>query len=382
MMVAGVILGPSAFGQFAPSVQAWCFPLETLKILQWGAQIGVGLYLFNTGLDFDVSLVSRRTRTAVSISLAGILVPFVLAWPLAYWLADYSGLFAANVALWQRILFLGSAIAITAFPMLVWIVRERGLAGTSMGALAIAAGAINDALAWCILALVVSSISGDSTLVLTAVVGAAAMGVFCYYCGRRALSVLTEPVEAAGCVRVQNLIPVILVLAVFLGFSEWIGLHAVFGGFLCGLCLPRGRLTEWLRGKLDPVVGPFLLPLFFTFSGLNTRLDLVLSMEGLQVLAAVLVVSVLGKGVACWGAARFAGMDNASACGLGALMNARGLMELILLNIGLSAGIVGPLLFSVLVVMAVVTTFSATPLFVWLGPKAGEMNSERLKAKD
>ena len=382
MMVAGVILGPSAFGQFAPSVQAWCFPLETLKILQWGAQIGVGLYLFNTGLDFDVSLVSRRTRTAVSISLAGILVPFVLAWPLAYWLADYSGLFAANVALWQRILFLGSAIAITAFPMLVWIVRERGLAGTSMGALAIAAGAINDALAWCILALVVSSISGDSTLVLTAVVGAAAMGVFCYYCGRRALSVLTEPVEAAGCVRVQNLIPVILVLAVFLGFSEWIGLHAVFGGFLCGLCLPRGRLTEWLRGKLDPVVGPFLLPLFFTFSGLNTRLDLVLSMEGLQVLAAVLVVSVLGKGVACWGAARFAGMDNASARGLGALMNARGLMELILLNIGLSAGIVGPLLFSVLVVMAVVTTFSATPLFVWLGPKAGEMNSERLKAKD
>jgi Kef-type K+ transport system membrane component KefB len=340
-----------------------------LQILQWGAQLGVGLYLFSTGLDFDVSLVARRTRAAVSISLAGILVPFLLAWPLAYWLADYSGLFAANVAPWQRILFLGSAIAITAFPMLVWIVRERGLAGTSMGALAIAAGAINDALAWCILALVVSSISGDSTLVLTAVVGAAAMGIFCYYWGRRALALLTEPVEAAGCVRVQNLIPVILVLAVFLGFSEWIGLHAVFGGFLCGLCLPRGRLTEWLRGKLDPVVGPFLLPLFFTFSGLNTQLDLVFSIEGLQVLAAVLVVSVLGKGVACWGAARFAGMDNASARGLGALMNARGLMELILLNIGLSAGIVGPLLFSVLVLMAIVTTFAATPLFVWLGPK-------------
>ena len=369
MMVAGVFLGPSAFGQLAPSAQAWCFPSETLRILQWGAQLGVGLYLFSTGLDFDVSLVARRTRTAVSISIAGILIPFLLAGPLAYWLADQPGLFAANVATWQRILFLGSAIAITAFPMLVWIIRERGLAGTTMGALAITAGAINDALAWCILALVVSSISGDSTLVLTAVVGAAAMGVFCYYCGRRALSVLTEPVEFAGCVRVQNIIPVILVLAVFLGLSEWIGLHAVFGGFLCGLCLPRGRLTEWLRGKLDPVVGPFLLPLFFTFSGLNTRLDLVLSMEGLQVLTAVLVVSVLGKGVACWGAARFAGMDNASACGLGALMNARGLMELILLNIGLSAGIVGPLLFSVLVLMAIVTTFAATPLFNWLGPK-------------
>jgi len=376
MMVAGVFLGPSVLGQLAPSVQAWCFPSETLQILQWGAQLGVGLYLFSTGLDFDVSLVARRTRAAVSISLAGILVPFLLAWPLAYWLADQPGLFPANIAIWQRVLFLGSAIAITAFPMLVWIVRERGLAGTSMGALAITAGAINDALAWCILALVVSSISGDTSLLLLAVMGATTMAIFCYYWGRRALAVLTEPVESSGCVRVQNLIPVILVLAAFLGFSEWIGLHAVFGGFLCGLCLPRGRLTEWLRGKLDPVVGPFLLPLFFTFSGLNTQLDLVLSMEGMQVLAAVLVVSVLGKGVACWGAARFAGMDNASAWGLGALMNARGLMELILLNIGLSAGIVSPLLFSVLVLMAIVTTFAATPLFVWLGPKGDERLNE------
>lgn len=371
MMVAGVCLGPSVFGQLAPGAQAWCFPGETLDILRWGAQVGVGLYLFSTGLEFDLSLVATRARAAVALSTAGMLAPFLLAWPLALWLGDRPGLFAAPVVEWQRVLFLGSAIAVTAFPMLVWIVRERGLAGTSMGALAIASGAINDALAWCVLALVVSSLDGDPSHVLLAVGGAAALVYFCRRLGRRALAPLAEAVERSGKVGPAHFFLMLVVLGAFLAVSEWAGLHAVFGGFLCGLCLPRGRLSDWLRGRLDPVVGPWLLPLFFTFSGLATRLDLVLTAEGLPVLAAVLAASVLGKGGACWGAARLAGMDNRSALGIGALMNARGLMELILLGIGLRAGIVGPLLFSVLVLMAIATTFAATPLFNWLGPRSG-----------
>ncbi|HAZ65321.1 MAG TPA: cation/H(+) antiporter [Opitutae bacterium] len=369
MMVAGVFLGPSAFGQFAPSLQAWCFPAETLQILQWGAQLGVGLYLFCTGLEFDLSLIAQRTRAASVVSLAGIAVPFLLAWPLAGWLADYPDVFPAHVSSWQQVVFLGAAIAITAFPMLVWIVRERGLSGTPMGVLAITAGAVDDAFAWCFLALVVSSLSGDASHVVLAVSGALALAVFARHYGRATLAPLTDAVERMGSVGAFHVLLTAVVLAAFLGFSEWIGLHAVFGGFVCGLCLPRGRLTEWLRGKLDPVVGPLLLPLFFTFSGLSTRLDLVLSSEGLTLFGLVLLASVLGKGFACWGAARLVGMDNRSALGIGALMNARGLMELILLGIGLRAGIVGPLLFSVLVLMAIVTTFAATPLFNWLGPR-------------
>jgi Kef-type K+ transport system membrane component KefB len=370
MMVAGVCLGPSVFGHLAPSAQAWCFPVETLDVLKWGAQLGVGLYLFTTGLEFDLSLVARRTGAAIAVSLAGIAVPFLLAWPLALGLAGRPDLFPAHVSSWQQVVFLGAAIAITAFPMLVWIVRERGLAGTAMGALAITAGAVDDAFAWCFLALVVSSLSGEASQVLLAVGGAGALALLARYAGRASLAPLTDAVERAGRIGILHVAAVIVVLAAFLGFSEWIGLHAVFGGFVCGLCLPRGRLTEWLRARLDPVVGPLLLPLFFTFSGLSTQLDLVLTSEGLLVFAVVLLASVTGKGVACWGAARLAGMDNRSAMGIGALMNARGLMELILLGIGLRAGIVGPLLFSVLVLMAIVTTFAATPLFRWLGPSA------------
>ena len=376
MMVAGVCLGPSVLGHLAPAAQAWCFPVETLDILRWGAQVGVGLYLFSTGLEFDLGLVASRTRAAVSVSLAGIAMPFLLAWPLARMLAGRPGLFPAHVSDWQEVVFLGAAIAITAFPMLVWIVRERGLAGTPMGAMAITAGAVDDAFAWCFLALVVSSLSGDPSQVLLAVGGAAALALFARHLGRSALAPLTDAVERAGRVGPAHLAAMLAVLAAFLGFSEWIGLHAVFGGFVCGLCLPRGRLNDWLRARLDPLVGPFLLPLFFTFSGLSTRLDLVFSAEGLAVFGLVLLVSVMGKGVACWGAARLAGMDNRSALGIGALMNARGLMELILLGIGLRAGIVGPLLFSVLVLMAIATTFAATPLFNWLGPK-GETKDER-----
>lgn len=369
MMVAGVCLGPSVLGQLAPAAQAWCFPAETLDMLRWGAQIGVGLYLFSTGLEFDLALVASRARAAVALSVAGMAAPFVLAWPLALWLGDRPGLFAAPVNEWQRVLFVGSAIAITAFPMLVWIVRERGLAGTSMGALAIASGAINDALAWCVLALVVSSLDGDPSQVFLAVGGAAALALFARYLGRTALAPLTDAAERAGRVGPMHVSLMCAVLGAFLAVSEWARLHAVFGGFVCGLCLPRGRLNDWLRARLNPLVGPWLLPLFFTFSGLSTRLDLVLTADGLAVFGVVLLASVLGKGGACWAAARMAGMDNRSALGIGALMNARGLMELILLGIGLRAGLVGPLLFSVLVLMAIVTTFAATPLFSWLEPR-------------
>ncbi|MEY4403726.1 MAG: hypothetical protein RIR91_1761, partial [Verrucomicrobiota bacterium] len=141
-------------------------------------------------------------------------------------------------------------------------------------------------------------------------------------------------------------------------------MHAVFGGFLCGLSLPRGSLTRGI-GRIEPVVAGWLLPFFFAFSGLQTRLDLLISPSTLWLLALVLVVSLVGKGGACWWAARWAGLPSAAAAGVASLMNARGLMELILLNLGLQAGLVGPVLFAVLVVMAIVTTFLAGPLFEW-----------------
>lgn len=363
MMVGGVLLGPSGLGQIVPEAQAWLFPRDSLPVLGFIAQIGVGLYLFTVGLEFDTGMVRSRARAAAAISLAGIGVPFLLAWPTALAIGETPGLFGPAVAEPMRVLFLGAAIAITAFPMLVWIVRERGLEKTAMGNLAIASGAIDDVLAWCILAGVVSAVSGDPETIARAVGGAAALGLFAAFPGRKALGVLSQPAETRGRVGPWEGAALTLTLAAFLAFSEWAGLHAVFGGFICGLCLPRGRLSHAASRRLNPLVGPWLLPVFFTYSGLHTRLDLILTAEGLALAGLVLAVSILGKGGACWAAARLAGLTPKEALGIGALMNARGLMELILLGIGLRAGIVGPLLFSILVLMAVITTAMAGPAF-------------------
>jgi Kef-type K+ transport system membrane component KefB len=363
MMVGGVLLGPSVLGQMSPETQAWIFPAASLPILHFLAQLGVGLYLFTVGLEFDTGGLREKARAAAWVSLAGIGVPFLVAWPTALAIGDAPGLFGPGVDEPLRVLFLGAAIAITAFPMLAWIVRERGLEHTPMGSLAIAAGALDDVLAWCILAGVVSAVSGDPATVAKAVAGAAGLGLFASLLGRRLLGRLSAPAEARGRVSAGDGLALALTLAAFLAFGEWAGLHAVFGGFVCGLCLPRGRLSQAAARGLGAWVGPWLLPVFFTYSGLHTRLDLVLTPEGLALAALILAVSVLGKGGACWAAARMAGLPPREALGLGALMNARGLMELILLGIGLRAGLVGPLLFSVLVLMAIATTAMAGPAF-------------------
>jgi Kef-type K+ transport system membrane component KefB len=372
MMVGGVLLGPSALGQIVPEFQSWLFHPTSLPLLNFLAQAGVGLYLFTVGLDFETNRLRERARAALMISLAGIAVPFLAAWPTASLIGDAPGLFGSEVSPPMRVLFLGSAMAITAFPMLVWMVRERGLERSTVGNLAIAAGAIDDVVAWCILAGVVSAVSGDPSTIAKAVGGAATMALLASLLGRRMLALVSGPAERRGNVNLLDGARLGLVLLAFLAFSEWSGLHAVFGGFLCGLCLPRGRLSAATTGVLNPVVGPWLLPFFFTFSGLHTRLDLVLSAEGLALTALVLAVSILSKGGACWAAARLAGIPGKQSLGIGVLMNARGLMELILLGIGLKAGIVGPLLFSVLALMAIVTTAMAGPLFDRLvGEKSG-----------
>lgn len=375
MMVGGVLLGPSALGQLAPGAQAWLFPPDSLPALHLIAQLGVGLYLFSVGLDFDTDRLRERARAAAWISLAGIAVPFLAAWPTTLAINGVPGLFGPGVGPPMQVLFLGAAIAITAFPMLVWIVRERGLERTSLGNLAIASGAIDDVLAWCILAGVVSAVSGDPATVARAVGGAAALGLFAAFLGRRALAPLANRAERRGRAGAGEGVALALTLAAFLGFSEWAGLHAVFGGFICGLCLPRGRLAEAASRRLDRAVGPWLLPVFFTYSGLHTRLDLVLTREGVALAGLVLAVSILAKGGACWAAARLAGLSPRDSLGIGVLMNARGLMELILLGIGLRAGIVGPLLFSVLVLMAIVTTAMAGPAFDRLAGAGRRKNS-------
>ena len=362
-MIAGVILGPSLFGLLTPELQGMLFPEESRDVLYVGAQLGVGLYMFLVGLGFRTDHFLSQAKSAAAVSFAGTAAPFLLAVLITPWLLNTPGLFSDRATLAQAMLFMGAAISITAFPMLARIIHERGLSGTPLGTLSLSAGAIGDAGAWIILAIVLASFGAGAGMAVTAVGGAALFMVFMTTIGRRLLVRLGDRAEREGGVG-PGLIAVTLMLFALSAFAmDAIGIHAVFGGFLLGAVMPKGLFAEQVRKQLEPFTVVVLLPLFFTYSGLNTQLTAVDSWPLLVVALAVLAGSVLAKFGACWAAARLTGQDNATALGIGALMNARGLMELIIINIGLQRGLIGPALFSILVLMAIATTLMASPLF-------------------
>lgn len=362
-MIAGVLLGPSLFGYFWPAAQASLFPAASRPILFSGAQLGLALYMFTVGLDFRLDLLRSRLRSALAISASGILAPFVLGCGIAWVLLGQGGFFAPGVTVVQAVPYMGAAMAITAFPMLARIIVERGLAGTTVGALALAAGAIDDAAAWGVLALVLASFANDPWIAVMAVVGSAAFVTLLFTGGQRVLGAIVryagrgESAERAA----TGWVMVLLMLAAW--YTDTIRLYAVFGAFFLGAAMPRGPFVTRLKGIIEPLTTSLLLPLFFIYSGLNTRFDLVNDPMLWVVALAVLAAAVLGKAGACYVAARACGETHREAAGVGSLMNARGLMELIILNIGLERGIITPTLFSILVFMAIVTTLMATPMF-------------------
>lgn len=318
-MTAGILLGPSLFGLLAPDLQGALFPAGTRGALHLVAQAGVGLYMFLVGLGFDRGHLRRQAAGAGAVAAAGMMVPFLAAAALAPWLLARPGLFADHLDLAQATLFLGASLAITAFPVLARILDERGLTDTPLGALSLSAGALGDVGAWILLALVLATVGGG-------------------------------------------------------GGVPDLGLYAVFGGFAAGLVVPRGPVARRLKAGLEPIVAAALVPVFFAVSGLNTRLDLATD-PGLAAVAAVVLLAAVGSKVGGgWLAARLTGHDNPTALAVGVLINTRGLMELVVLNIGLQAGLIQPALFSILVLMALVTTFMAAPLFrAAYGRRAGAL---------
>jgi Kef-type K+ transport system membrane component KefB len=365
-MIAGVLLGPSLFGLFFPDLQTQLFPASSKPILFSVCQIGLSLYMFLVGTEFRLEHFHERGKTAISVSLAGMLVPFALGALLALWLHGQGTFFPEKVRLHEAIMFMGASMCITAFPMLARIIVENKLAGTSLGTLALAAGAIDDVAAWCVLAIVLSSNTGDWSNSFMAIGGGAIYAAVVLMVLRPLLQRMT-PVAAKAGGLTQGMLTFIILLIMLGSFcTDKIGVYAVFGAFLMGCAMPRGLISDELKKQIEPLTLCLLLPLFFTYSGLNTRLDLVNQPWLFFVAMVVLVAASVGKGVACWGAARLSGESQGTSMAIGALMNARGLMELILLNIGREKGIIGPEIFSILVLMAIVTTLAATPIFRWV----------------
>ncbi len=368
-MIAGFLLGPSLFGWLAPEVHAWLFPASTMPLLYVVSQVALTLYMFTIGLEFQTDLVRSSLRRAASVSLAGILAPFLLGGALGLVLLRSGGFFTSTVTPGQAVLFIGAALSITAFPMLARIIYERGLTGTPIGTLALAAGAIDDVAAWLILAIVLASFGGNAATAALAFGGAVAYVLIVAGPVAPYLRWLARQAAGDAGVAPSVLAQVLMLLMAAAWFTDVVGVYSVFGAFILGVAVPRGRLSQDLQRTIEPLTTGLLLPLFFVYSGLNTRLALVNTTALWLTAAAVFLVACAGKGVACSLAARLNGASRAEALGVGTLMNARGLMELILLNIGLQRGLITPTLFTILVLMAIGTTLMAYPLFGLVCPQ-------------
>jgi Kef-type K+ transport system membrane component KefB len=377
-MVAGVLLGPSLFGLLLPGVQQWLFPKTmelvvgnatttiahpSMSILYALAQIGLVLYMFLVGLEFDAGLIRGRVRSASSISAAGIIVPFILGGVAALYLYHDTTLFKEGITKWLAVLYVGASMSITAFPMLARILYERKITKTRLGTVTLAAGSLDDAIAWCLLALVLAADKSSPRIALFAIGGGILYAVAMIVIGRPAFRIFARGYDESRGLSVGRYTSVLMVLMLGAWFTDAIGIYAVFGAFICGIAMPRGAIAEAVKEKTELVTTSLFLPIFFVYSGLNTRIGLVNSLWLWGLTALVMVLAVAGKGVACALAARAHGEPWRDALTIGTLMNARGLMELIILNIGLEQGIITPTFFTIMVLMAIITTLMASPLF-------------------
>src|SRR5678815_2681982 len=275
-MIAGVILGPSLLGTVAPELQQFLFPPDSKPLLNAVAQIGIAIYMFLVGLDFRSDDFRSNAPSAVAISVSGIAMPFLIAIVGTPWLMQQPGLFTAGVSTYNATLFLGAAIAITAFPVLARIIHDRGLSGTIIATQALSAAAIGDAVAWCVVAVVLASLGAGAGIAWLAVAGGLVFALSLVWLGPKVfapLGRLADRQHEAG----QPLSPTVLAAALMLCMlsaciSDAIGLHAVFGAFLMGTAMPRGVFAQRVRQLLEPFTLVFLLPVFFTYSGLHTQL--------------------------------------------------------------------------------------------------------------
>ncbi len=366
-MFAGVLLGPSLLGQLFPSIESRLFPLASLPTLHLVSQLGVVLFMFVVGMAVDVDRLRRRARATVLISNAGIIVPFALG----VWLSVYlHGRYApAGVPFLIFALFIGTAMSITAFPVLARILTERRLQGTELANLAIGCAAIDDVTAWCLLAVVLAFSRGEGfggPVVAVALAGLVAVIAFAIV-RPRAIRLFGEP--GADEASPRTLLSALLFLLATALATEAIGVHAVFGAFLAGIAVGgAGDLREPLRRAIEPITTTLLLPLFFAYSGLRTEVGS-LSADGWLACAVVVVAAVAGKLGAVSAAARIQGTPWRESVALGALMNTRGLMELVVLNIGYDLGILSPQMYTMMVIMALTTTCMAGPVLALLARK-------------
>lgn len=371
-VIAGIVLGPSVLGYFWPQISEFIFQPASLPNLNFLSQLGLILFMFIIGLELDVQLLKHKAHTAVVVSHASIIIPFALGVTLAYFL--YEMYAPPHISFLAFGLFMGIAMSITAFPVLARILHERGLTKTALGSLAITCAAADDVTAWCILAAVVAVVQAGSAMSALFTVLVSLVYVIAMLKIVRPWLARIETRYPSG-EHMNRTFAVVAFVVLFLSAltTEVIGIHALFGAFLAGASMPmHAHFRKLLASRIEDVSLVILLPLFFAFTGLKTQIGLLNDGATWFVCGLIVFVAVAGKFGGSTFAARFTGQSWSDSFSIGALMNTRGLMELIVLNLGYDLGVLTPTVFTMMVLMALITTFMTAPALYWI---------ERLRSK-
>ena len=362
-MFAGILLGPSLLGWMAPNLSSYLFPPTSLGFLSALSQVGVVIFMFLVGLGIDPSELKHQGHAAVLTSHVSITAPFVLASFLSLYL--YPRVSDNSVSFTNFALFMGAAMSITAFPVLARILTERNALGSRLGTVAIACAAVDDITGWCILAYIVALIRAAErpSPIWFTLGGIVVFALVMIYGVRRLLQRFQTVYRQRGALSESSMaVMLFLVLASAL-CTEALGIHLLFGAFLMGAIMPKDHhFVRYVLDRFETITVTMLLPLFFAFTGLRTDIGLLKGQEMWIYCGLIILVATLGKLGGSMLASWLAGMQLREAAGLGILMNTRGLMELVILNIGLDIKVISPALFSMMVLMALVTTFMTTPL--------------------
>jgi Kef-type K+ transport system membrane component KefB len=368
-MFAGILLGPSLLGWVAPHFSAYLFPPASLGFLNALSQVGVIIFMFLVGLGIDPKELKHQGHAAVLVSHVSITAPFVLASLLALYL--YPRLSDDSVSFTNFALFMGAAMSITAFPVLARILNERDMMQTRLGTVAIACAAVDDVTGWCILAYIVVLIRAahDTTSIWITLGGILLFVVIMIYGVRFLLRGLERTFHKYGEISENRMAFLILLALASALCTERLGIHLLFGSFLMGAIMPKEpKFVRYILDRLETITITLLLPLFFAFTGLRTNVGLMKGPAMWFYCGLIILVATSGKLGGSTGAGWLSGMPLRESAGLGTLMNTRGLMELVILNIGLDIKVISPALFSMMVLMALFTTFMTTPVLEWICP--------------
>ena len=371
-IIAGIVLGPSLVGAVLPGFSAFIFREDSLGNLQMLSQVGLVLFMFVVGMELNLEALKKKAKAAVVISHASILVPYLFGVVLAFFLYKYYA--PGNIPFYAFALFMGIAMSITAFPVLARIIKERNMVQTRLGTIALTCAAADDITAWCLLAFVIAIVkAGSLSASLYTIIFTVAFIAAMLYLVKPVLKRVIEKKNSSGKISRASIALVFIVLLSSAFISELIGIHALFGAFLAGVIMPYSyNFREEVTARTEDVATVLLLPLFFVFTGLRTQVGLLNDLSSWMICLLIAAIAVAGKFGGSAIAAKITGESTYNSLAIGTLMNTRGLVELVVLNIGYDLGILTPELFTMFVIMALVTTFMTNPMLSLLNRKFPE----------